>query len=86
VLLRAMGLREVYFLRGGLTEWLDDVMQPSMAEDATPADRAAFERVAEVSRYFGGRPRVGPAGSGSPGPARSGPLAERIRNEKRRGC
>ena len=49
VLLRANGTKRVYFLRGGLGEWLDDVMNPV---NATP-------EVAALSRYFGGMPRSG---------------------------
>jgi rhodanese-related sulfurtransferase len=40
VLLRALGYSDVHFLRGGLTEWIDEVAAP-----ATPTD---------LSRYFGG--------------------------------
>jgi 3-mercaptopyruvate sulfurtransferase SseA len=32
VFLRALGIAHVYFLRGGLGEWLDDVMNPADAE------------------------------------------------------
>lgn len=54
VFLQALGYRDVYFLRGGLQEWLDDVMNPA---SATPD-------LAELSRYFGGAPRaVAPAGA-----------------------
>ena len=49
VLLRASGTAHVYFLRGGLGEWLDDVMNPVGA----PAE------VVALSRYFGGMPRSG---------------------------
>lgn len=58
VLLRVRGHRQVYFLRGGVREWIDDVMNPTVAADASPAARAAFQRVSDVSRYFGGVPRV----------------------------
>ena len=84
--LRARGLREVFQLRGGLAGWLDGVMAPEIEADATPEARASFERAAEISRYFGGRPRIGPAGRGSSGPTGAVPLADRIRAEKRRGC
>jgi rhodanese-related sulfurtransferase len=57
VFLRARGLRQVYFLRGGLADWLDEVMHPVLAPDAAPDVRAAFERSAALSRYFGGAPR-----------------------------
>jgi rhodanese-related sulfurtransferase len=56
VFLRALGYRKVFFLRGGLYEWLDQVMNPTLA-DTTAAARAAFERAAVLSRYFGGVPR-----------------------------
>jgi rhodanese-related sulfurtransferase len=57
VFLRALGHRRVYFLRRGLDEWLDDVMSPTLAPDASPAERAEFAHVAELSRWFGGLPR-----------------------------
>lgn len=44
VLLRTAGLRNVYFLRGGILEWIEDVMNP-----AVPS---------ELTRYFGGTPRL----------------------------
>ena len=56
VFLRALGYRQVYFLRGGLYEWLDDVMNPALA-DTTAAARDAFAHAAALSRYFGGVPR-----------------------------
>lgn len=43
VFLRALGRERVYFLRGGLGEWLSDVLHP-------PA-------TTELSRYFGGTAR-----------------------------
>jgi rhodanese-related sulfurtransferase len=43
VLLRTAGVRNVYFLRGGLLEWMDMVMSPT-----SPS---------ELTRYFGGVPR-----------------------------
>jgi len=43
VLLETLGHRNVYFLRGGLGEWLDDIMRPTKPTDLT--------------RYFGGTPR-----------------------------
>jgi rhodanese-related sulfurtransferase len=58
VLLQALGYRQVYFLRGGLSEWLEDVMSPTIASNASPAAVAAFQRTSAISRYFGGVPRV----------------------------
>ena len=56
VFLRALGYRRVFFLRGGLYEWLDQVMNPTLADTTAPA-RAAFARAGVLSRYFGGVPR-----------------------------
>lgn len=66
VFLRALGYDKVYFLRGGLYEWLDDVMNPSVSATASATERAEFDKVAEVSRYFGGVPRVGEPESSRP--------------------
>src|SRR5688572_1080206 len=69
VFLRTMGYHDVYFLRGGLQEWIDDVMNPV---NAAP-------EVAELSRYFGGKP----SRNDTP---RSESAAERVRALRRRGC
>jgi rhodanese-related sulfurtransferase len=53
VLLRAAGVDSVYFLRGGLLDWMDDVMNPIVGTDSASA------RTASLSRYFGGTPRAG---------------------------
>jgi rhodanese-related sulfurtransferase len=53
VLLRATGHRNVYFLRGGLLDWMEDVMSPALPADSSRA------RVAALSRYFGGTPHAG---------------------------
>jgi len=55
---QSFGNRRVYVLRGGLHQWIDDVMNPTITADAPPAARAAFQRASVVSRYFGGVPRV----------------------------
>jgi rhodanese-related sulfurtransferase len=48
VFLRTLGYRDVYFLRGGIDEWLRDVMKPVRP---TPEQAA-------LTRYFGGGPRI----------------------------
>ena len=70
VFLRALGHRRVFFLRNGLHEWLDDVMSPTIAADAPAGAQAAFARVAELSRWFGGTPRqlAGGAAAGADAP------------------
>ena len=44
VFLQALGYRNVYFLRGGISEWIEEVMNPAHMTD--------------LSRYFGGTPRI----------------------------
>jgi rhodanese-related sulfurtransferase len=59
VFLRALGYEKVYFLRGGVYEWLEQVMNPTLRLNAPAADSAAFAAAAEISRYFGGTPQTG---------------------------
>jgi rhodanese-related sulfurtransferase len=56
--LRALGYSRVYFLRGGLYEWLDDVVNPTIPATVGDSAKKAFSRVSDLSRYFGGAPRV----------------------------
>ena len=49
MIVRAMRNHNVYFLRGGIHEWLDAVMN----------SKAASQEAAALSRYFGGVPRTG---------------------------
>jgi rhodanese-related sulfurtransferase len=91
VFLRALGYTHVYFLRGGLYEWIDQVMNPAIATDASQSARDDFARVAEISRYFGGVPRVGDTSSPQttpPKPTRedASPAAAAARRMSRRGC
>jgi len=91
VLLRALGYKNVYFLRGGLYEWIEQVMRPSLATAATPKDSVDFARNMEVSRYFGGVARTSsvvpdpilPIPKQAPGAGSTSGVVARIR---RRGC
>jgi len=56
--LRARGLQRVYFLRGGIFEWVDEVMEARIPSTATPTEREMFKEIAELSRYFGGQPGI----------------------------
>jgi rhodanese-related sulfurtransferase len=89
VLLKALGFRQVFSLRGGMDGWLSDVLSPTISATATEEERRAFERIAQISRYFGGEPRVGESKSVEPGRGSSAspvPTAERLRALGRRGC
>ena len=60
-LLKAKGYRGVYILRGGLEEWKNQVLFPTLAADSTPAQIVEFAKMKEVSKFFGGSPRAGGA-------------------------
>jgi 3-mercaptopyruvate sulfurtransferase SseA len=83
VLLRAQGHEHVYFLRGGLLDWLDDVMNPVLP--ATGAADTTAANVAALSRYFGGVPRTGDAGS-APSVDLRATATSSVARVKRRGC
>jgi len=60
-LLKAKGYRGVYMLRGGLEEWKDQVLFPTLAANPTPAQIVEFAKMKEVSKFFGGSPQAGGA-------------------------
>lgn len=61
MLLRAKGFKNAYTLKGGLDQWKEDVLFPTLAETATPQERARFERAVALAKFFGGSPRTGGA-------------------------
>jgi rhodanese-related sulfurtransferase len=63
MLMRALGFKAVYTLKGGLDEWKDEVLFPVRAAEATPQEQARFERAAAMARFFGGSPRTAAAGA-----------------------
>lgn len=92
VFLRALGYKHVYFLRGGLYEWIDQIMNPTIAANASQSARDEFSRVSELSRYFGGVPRIGDTSSAQstlPRTVRDEPHAQSraaVSRVVRRGC
>jgi rhodanese-related sulfurtransferase len=54
-LMRARGVHDVYFLRGGLYEWLDQVMSPRVSA-ATP--QAQRDSIRALAMWFGGKMQV----------------------------
>lgn len=78
-LLRRLGHDRVRILDGGVAGWVDGVLSPVLPA-GTPEERARYDRVAAVSRYFGGVPRVG-----DPAPATTDADAA-VRLLSRRGC
>ena len=77
VFLRALGHENVFFLRGGIHEWIGEVLSPGLPVDATDAERERFTKASELSKYFGGLPRVGVTREEK---------AETVAQIRRRGC
>lgn len=59
MLMKARGYKHVYMLRGGLEGWKDEVLFPALSALPSDAERIAFAKKAEVSKFFGGSPQTG---------------------------
>lgn len=57
-LLKSKGYKGVYFLEGGLEEWKNKILFPKLASDAAPEEKIEFEKMCEVSKFFGGVPQT----------------------------
>ncbi len=89
-LLRARGVEHSYFLRGGLYEWLDQVMSPRVAADVPQAER---DSIRALTMWFGGKMQIVDPSTATPS-VLDGKLAtppstgtrEAIRKIRRRAC
>jgi len=59
MILKAEDYKGVYILFGGLEEWKDRILFPSLPETANDEQKRAFEKTKEVSKFFGGTPKTG---------------------------
>jgi rhodanese-related sulfurtransferase len=59
MLMKAKGYKGVYILFGGLEEWKDKILFPNLPGDAANEQKAEFEKVKEISKFFGGSPTIG---------------------------
>jgi hypothetical protein len=46
-------------LRGGLDDWKDLILFPAIPSNPSPEQVAAFSKMKELSKFFGGAPRSG---------------------------
>jgi rhodanese-related sulfurtransferase len=91
-LLRARGVKNVFFLRGGLYEWLEQVMNPRVASTTPQAQR---DSIRALTLWFGGKMQVVDSASTTTTPSvldgelsaphKSG-TRETIRKIRRRAC
>lgn len=87
VLLRASGHGNVFFLRGGLLDWMDDIVSPVISPPSgNAAADSVWARQASLSRYFGGTPRVGATPILPQVDPREATAAAAVSRAKRRGC
>ncbi len=58
MLLKAIGYKAVYILRGGLEEWTDKILFPILPQNPKPEEIASFKKLIDVSKFFGGSPQT----------------------------
>jgi rhodanese-related sulfurtransferase len=58
MLLKAKGYKGVTMLMGGLEEWTDRILFPSISGNATPEQKLEFGKMKHVSAFFGGTPQA----------------------------
>ncbi len=57
--LKANDYKGVYVLEGGLQCWKDQILFPKLRIDASPEEKIEFQKMAEISKFFGGQPQTG---------------------------
>lgn len=58
-ILKSKEYKGVYLLDGGMSKWKDEVLFPKLAADASKEETAEFEKIKEISKFFGGVPQTG---------------------------
>lgn len=63
-LLKSAGYKNVYILKGGMKGWQESVLYPTLKADASEEEKTEFEKMKQVSFYFGGEPRIASGDNG----------------------
>jgi rhodanese-related sulfurtransferase len=58
-LLKARNFKSVYVLDGGIKNWEDEILFPKIPDNPTPEQKKEFDKIKEVSKFFGGTPMTG---------------------------
>ena len=91
-ILKSKDFRGVYILDGGLNNWQEEVLFPKLAVNASKEEIAQFEKVKEISKYFGGSAQtdstqVAETKVNLPTPqVTTQPGATKTKKKKREGC
>lgn len=72
-LMRARGYRNVYFITGGLDEWKEKVLFPAKPAGTDAEALTKFNKMKEVSKFFGGTPQDSSSQTASSAPKLSMP-------------
>ena len=81
VALRRSGVRDAFVLSGGIGAWARTIASPVLPPNPSPKEAAVAREIAEMSRWFGGVPRVGDAGATG-----TDSLRASLARIQRRGC
>lgn len=79
--LRKAGVHSVYVLRAGLAGWVSTIAAPVLPPNPSREQAAESREIAEMSRWFGGVPRIG-----EPAATAGDSLREALGRIRRRGC
>ncbi len=61
--LKSKDYKSVYILNDGIDAWKDEILFPKISENASANEKLEFDKMVEVSKFFGGSPQVGETGS-----------------------
>jgi hypothetical protein len=57
-LLYTNGYKSVYRLKGGIEAWKNEILFPKIPSDIKPADITKYDKIKEISKFFGGSPII----------------------------
>lgn len=58
-LLKSKKIKAAYILKGGLKEWESQILFPKLPANPTVDQLSSFNKIKEVSKFFGGTPQTG---------------------------
>lgn len=58
-LLKSKEYKGVYILDGGVDSWKNEILFPKLAVNASPEEKVEFDKMVEVSKFYGGSPQIG---------------------------
>lgn len=58
-LLKAKNYKSVYILDGGIKNWENEILFPKIPDNPTEYQQKKFDKIKEVSKFFGGTPMIG---------------------------